>query len=96
MFNETSGSVNLVIDEEAAKLLDGDRTSYVPLNTIDRTLEADGVDKVNSPDFKPMWGSLTLDEGEQVIGMLVFELPEGSSFTELRWSASDSAVIKYQ
>ena len=96
LFNETSGSVNLVIDEEAAKLLDGDRTSYVPLNTIDRTFEANGVDKVNSPDFKPMWGSLTLDEGEQVIGMLVFELPEGSSFTELRWSASDSAVIKYQ
>ena len=43
-----------------------------------------------------MWGSLTLDEGEQVVGMLVFELPEGSEFTELRWDASDSAVIKYQ
>jgi len=96
LFNETSGSVNLVIDEEAAKLLDGDRATYLPLNTIERTLEAEGVGKVNSPEFMPMWGSLTLDEGEQVVGMLVFELPEGSSFTELRWRASDSAVIKYQ
>tara|TARA_B100000029_G_scaffold226606_1_gene224392 strand:+ start:4833 stop:5765 length:933 start_codon:yes stop_codon:yes gene_type:complete len=96
LFNETSGSVNLVIDEKAAKLLDGDRTTYLPLNTIDRTLEAEAVGKVNSPEFMPMWGSLTLDEGEQVVGMLVFELPEGSSFTELRWAASDTAVIKYQ
>ena len=76
--------------------MDQSRQNYNRFTTIDRTLEANGVDKVNSPDFKPMWGSLTLDEGEQVIGMLVFELPEGSSFTELRWSASDSAVIKYQ
>jgi hypothetical protein len=43
-----------------------------------------------------MWGTLKVNEGEQVTGMLVFEVPRGSTFREMRWKASDSAVIRYQ
>jgi hypothetical protein len=43
-----------------------------------------------------MWGSLQLNEGEQVAGMMVFEMPKNSEFAEIRWRASDSATIKYQ
>jgi len=96
LINQTSGAVNLVIDDNAAKLLDGDRTSYTPVNTIERAFTAENIPRYNIPGFVPMWGSLKLNRGEQVTGMLVFELPQGSSFDELRWRASDSAIIRFQ
>jgi hypothetical protein len=96
LINQTSGTVNMVIDEDSAILLDGDRTSYEPINTITRAYTAESAPKYNVPGFVPMWGSMKLNADEQVVGMMVFELPRGSSFSELRWTASDSASIKYQ
>ncbi len=96
LINQTSGTVNMVVDETAATLLSGDKVTYRPINTIDRAYTAEPAPKFNVPEFVPMWGSVKLNEGEQVIGMLVFELPKGSSYEELRWTASDSATIKYQ
>jgi hypothetical protein len=96
LINQTSGTVSLVIDESAAKLLDGDRKSFSPVNTITMAYTAHVGDNFNVPGFIPMWGSMTLNEGEQVTGMLVFEMPQDGSFTELRWEASDSATIRYQ
>jgi hypothetical protein len=43
-----------------------------------------------------MWGSTVLQQGEQLKGYLVFEVPAGSGFHQLRWNASDSAVVRYQ
>jgi hypothetical protein len=96
LINQTSGTVNLVIDESAATLMDGNRSSYEPVNTIDRTYSAEDSPTFNVPEFIPMWGTLKLSVGEQVTGMLVFEIPRGSTFKEMRWKASDSAVIRYQ
>ncbi|MCH8116183.1 MAG: hypothetical protein IIB25_11980 [Chloroflexi bacterium] len=96
LINQTSGTVSLVIDEEAATLLDGNRTSYKPLNTIEAAYQAENNPLYNVAGFIPMWGSLQLNQGEEVAGMLVFELPKGSSFSELRWNASDSAIIRYR
>ena len=96
LINQTSGTVNLVVDESAATLLDGDRASYEPLNTIDSAYTAESAPQYNVPGFIPLWGTVKLNGGEQVSGMMVFEMPRGSSFTELRWTASDSASIKYQ
>jgi hypothetical protein len=95
LINQTSGTVNMVIDEEAAILLDGDRKSHNPINTITSAYTAELAPQYNVPGFVPMWGTVKLNEGEQVAGMLVYEVPKGSSFKELRWAASDSATIKY-
>jgi len=96
LINQTSGTVNLVVDESAATLLDGNKTVYSPINTITRAYSAESAPRFNVAGFVPMWGSVKLNEGQQVTGMLVFELPAGSSFNELRWRASDSATIRYQ
>ncbi len=94
--NQTSGSVRMVVDEEAATLLDTNNRAYTPINTIDRAYTAEFSEKYNVPGFQPMWGSIELNEKQQVVGMLVFEVPKNSGFKELRWSASDTASIKYQ
>ena len=95
LINQVSGSVNLVLDEGAATLLDGNRTKYNPINVIERAVTADADSDYNVPSFVPLWGTLVLNTGQQVAGMLVFELPRNSSFDELRWNASDSAIIRY-
>jgi hypothetical protein len=99
LINEKSGSVNVVVDEGAAVLMDGNKKTYEPINAIsraelDKTGESDP--KYNVENFIPMWGTVQIKAGEQVIGMMVFELPRGSSFSEFRWKASDSATISYQ
>jgi hypothetical protein len=99
LINEKSGSVNVVVDEGAAVLMDGNKKTYEPINAIsraelDETEESDP--KYNVENFIPMWGTVQIKAGEQVIGMMVFELPRGSSFSEFRWKASDSATISYQ
>ena len=96
LINQTSGTVSLVIDEDAAVLLDGDRASYSPMNTLERAVLAEYNARFNVSGFVPLWGSIALNGGEQVIGMLAFEMPKESSFTEIRWNASDSATIRYQ
>ena len=96
LINQTSGTVNLVVDESSVTLLDGDRADYEPLNTIESVYTAESAPQYNVPGFIPLWGTVKLNGGEQVSGMMVFEMPRGSSFTELRWTASDSATIKYQ
>ncbi|MCZ6539558.1 MAG: DUF4352 domain-containing protein [Chloroflexi bacterium] len=96
LINQQSESVSLVIDENAATLLDGNGVNYRPLNTITASTKAENDARYNVADFTPMWGSIELNKGEEVAGMLVFELPKGSSFAELRWNASDSARIRYR
>ena len=96
LINQSSGTVNLVIDESAATLEDGNGSNYDPVNTIVRSYTAEESPTFNVPEFIPMWGTLKVNEGEQVTGMLVFEVPRGSTFRNMRWKASDSAVIRYQ
>ena len=96
LINQSSGTASILIDENAADLLDGNRKSYQPLNSITNAHTADAGTEVNAAGFIPMWGSIELNNGQEVSGMLVFELPSGSSFTELRWNASDSAIIRYR
>ncbi|MBN4064296.1 hypothetical protein JYU04_01020 [Dehalococcoides mccartyi] len=96
LINQTSGTVNIVVDEKSATLLDSNLITYRPIDTISSAYSAESVPKYNVPGFVPLWGSVKLNGSEQVAGMLVFELPRGSSYSELRWAATDSASIKYQ
>jgi len=54
LINQTSGTVSLVIDENAAILLDGNRVSYKPLNTITAAYLAENNPDYNVADFIPM------------------------------------------
>ena len=96
LINQTSGSVNMVLDEDAATLLDDERNSYNPINTIERAATVSATSEFNVPGFVPLWGTLVLNTGQQVAGMLVYEMPRNSNFDELRWNASDSAIIRYR
>jgi len=96
LINQTSGTVNLVVDEKSSTLMDGNKRTYKPINTISRAYTAEAAPRYTVPGFVPMWGTVKLNGGEQVIGMMVFELPRGSSFSELRWNASDSVTIRYE
>ncbi|MBT3996118.1 MAG: hypothetical protein HOF01_10010 [Chloroflexi bacterium] len=93
--NETSGVVNLIVDESSAVLLDSNKAAYKPINTISRAYTAEAAPRYTVPGFIPIWGTVKMNGGDQVIGMMVFEMPRGSSFSELRWTASDSVSIRY-
>ena len=95
LINQTSGTISLLIDENAAKLLDSNRTDYDPVNTLDGAYPVEMNERYLVDDFIPIWGSVRLNENEQVTGMLVYEVPKGSSFSQLRWRATDTAVIHY-
>ncbi|MDP6666297.1 MAG: hypothetical protein QF357_02735 [Dehalococcoidia bacterium] len=95
LINQTSGAVSLVIDEDAASLLDGNRVRYQPMDTISAAKISETNARFNVSGFLPMWGSIQLNKNEEVTGMLVFEVPKGSSYSEFRWNASDSAIIRY-
>lgn len=94
--NETSGTVNLIVDESSSTLMDGNRSTYIPIDTISRAYTSEPAPRYTVPGFVPIWGTVKLNSGEQVTGMLVFDMPRGSSFAELRWTASDSVTIRYQ
>jgi hypothetical protein len=96
LINETSGTVNLVVDESSSILLDSKRTAYKPIDTISRAYTTEAAPRYAVPGFVPMWGTVKLNAKEQVTGMMVYELPKDSSFSELRWSASDSVSIRYE
>jgi len=96
LINQTSGTVNLVVDESSSNLLDSKRTSYKPIDTLARAYTAEPAPRYLVPEFVPMWGTVKLNANEQVTGMMVYEMPRGSSFSELRWKASDSVSIRYE
>ncbi len=106
LVNAQSGSVKVIIDEGAAEIRTSDDQTYKPLDTVKRTYQTDTKDPRRTvTGFLPLWSpakaggtdpeALTLKENEQVEGYLVFEVPKGSKIEELRWNATDSAVIRF-
>ncbi len=96
LINNTSGAVNMVVDRDAAELRIRGSISLKPINILDAsyTVESDD-DRYYSSDFRGMWGSVKLNQGEQITGHLVFEAPVGSDFSEFRWLSGDTAVVRY-
>ncbi len=96
--NQTSGAVKMVVDREAAELRIKGSIALKPINVIDRSyiVETSPDDRYLDPDFRLMWGGFTLNQGEELRGHIVFEAPKGSEFTDFRWLAGDTAVVRYQ
>ena len=96
--NQTSGAVRMVIDREAAELRIKGSIALKPINVIDRSYIIDAVsnDRYLDPEFRLMWGGFTLNQGEELRGHIVFEAPAGSKFSDFRWLAGDTAVVRYE
>ncbi len=95
--NQTSGAVRMVVDREAAELRIKGSIALKPVNVLDRSKPITAKnDRYLDPDFRLMWGGFTLNQGEELRGHLVFEAPVGSEFSDFRWLAGDTAVVRYQ
>ncbi len=96
--NQTSGAVRMVVDREAAELRIKGSIALKPINVIERSyiVETSPDDRYLDPNFRLMWGGFTLNQGEELRGHIVFEAPAGSEFSDFRWLAGDTAVVRYQ
>ncbi len=96
LINQTSGAVNMVIDRDAAELRIRGSIGLKPIDIISDSYTVNADEDGNYlSQFMGMWGSVTLDQGEQITGHMVFEAPKGSDFSEFRWLAGDTAVVRY-
>ena len=94
--NQTSGAVRMVVDREAAELRIKDSIALKPVNVLARSYIVEAVnDRYHDPEFRLMWGGFTLNQGEELRGHVVFEAPIGSEFSDFRWLAGDTAVVRY-
>ncbi len=96
--NQTSGAVRMVVDEEAAELRIKGSIALKPINVIKRSyiVETTTNDRYLDPEFRSIWGGFTLNQGEKILGHVVFEAPLGSEFSDFRWLAGDTAVVRYE
>lgn len=96
--NPTSGIVSLNINSSAAEITTRDGLTVAPVNISERVRwPADGAEvnqRMNTLSL-PLWGSLSLEDGQQVTGFMAFEVPAGSSIRSLRWSATDVVTLRY-
>lgn len=96
LINRLTNQVLVAIDEDAAELV---TTGGVTLKPVNATERAAPIEKTDSryflPGFIPLGRTVTIDNGEQLQGMMVFEVPAGSDFREFRWRASDTLTARY-
>ena len=95
LINYGSGTVKIVIDENASTLYDEKSVQYKPINPIERTYASEKSDKYMVNGFIPLWGPVQLDPQEQVTGMLIFEIPEYTIAEQLKWDAGDLIMFTY-
>ena len=85
------------IDEAAAELTLEDSVRVRPIDVLVRAFPTeDEFPREMVPDFVPLWGSVILNANQQLEGYLVFETPAGLGARELRWQASDTALIRFE
>lgn len=96
LINQQSNEVVVVIDDKAASMLSTAGDTYRPIDTVLRSLPVKSIDpRFTYTGFVPLWTTVNLKSGEQVTGMLVFEVPPGARFKEFRWDASDSMIVRF-
>ncbi len=95
LINYGSGTVKIVIDDNASTLYDDKSIQYKPINPIERTYASERSDTYLVDGFIPLWGPIQLDPQEQVTGMLIFEIPESSIAEQLKWDAGDLIMFTY-
>lgn len=96
LINQQSHDVVVVIDEQAASALTELNETVKPIDTVVRSIAVAAVDpRFVYAGFVPLWDTINLKSGEQVTGMMVFEVPPGTRFKEFRWDATDSMIVRF-
>ena len=96
IINQKAGRAVVVIDEDAATLMTQDNRTFRPINIVTASKPISAIDNsLRQNPFVGLWRTVNINSGENLNGWLVFEVPPGSSFTEFRWSASDSITIRF-
>ena len=96
LINQQSNDVVVVIDQNAASMLTEAGETVRPIDTVLRSQGVDRIDpRYSYAGFVPLWTTVSLGAGQQVSGMLVFEVAPGSRFKEFRWDATDSMIVRY-
>ena len=97
--NDESATAHVLIDEEAVVLESTDYVRYSPIDPTVRILPlAEGEEmeaEYTRTDFIPMWGSVDIRAGEQLVGVMIFEVKAGSEFTTFRWLATNHMTVRY-
>ncbi len=96
LINQQASQAVVVIDEEAAQLVTAEGQTLKPLNTVARSksIEAIGASYLD-PRFLPLWNTVSIGSGEQIVGQMVFEVPSGSKFKDFRWQATDNMSARF-
>ena len=95
LINFRSGQVSLVIDEDAARLVDSDGVEYVPIDPLARTQET-GEETLWSPLGLPrLWGQVELEQRMEVRGFLYFEVPKTADVNYMIWDETDSIRVDF-
>jgi len=99
LHNDSSATAHVLIDEEAARLESADYVRYSPIDPLVRILAlAEGEEmeaEYTRTDFIPVWGSVDIGTDEALIGMMIFEVRAGSTFTTFRWLATNHMTRHY-
>jgi hypothetical protein len=96
LINQQSHDVVVVVDEKAASMLTGADQTVRPIDTVKASVAVEKLDtRLVYTGFVPLWTTVNLAAGEQVSGMLVFEVPPGTTFKEFRWDATDSMIVRF-
>jgi hypothetical protein len=96
LINQQSHEVVVVVDEKAASMLTSADENLRPIDTVKRSIAVESLDpRLVYTGFVPLWTTVNISAGEQVTGMLVFEVPPGTKFKEFRWDATDSMIVRF-
>ncbi|MBM3959574.1 MAG: hypothetical protein FJ314_07370 [SAR202 cluster bacterium] len=96
LINQQSAEVVVVVDGKAAEVTTVNGLTVFPINTVERSANVQSLDaRFVYQGFIPLWDTVTLPSGQQVTGMMVFELPTGDRVKEFRWVATDSMIVRY-
>ena len=90
---QESAETHMIVDEDAATLLGLDGVNYSPIDVGSAAVETEINQRYVVEGFQHIWGSVTLPQGFQIQGYLLFETPPGAEFSQLRWRELDVVTL---
>lgn len=90
IWNNRSGRLSLLVNEEAALLQGADGQEVEALDPYGRRVELDAPPAALSPHLPFLWGPSDLPQDFNISGWMVFEVPVEMEITRLEWEQVDS------
>lgn len=100
--NHTAVNAIVNVDRSGVELRDFANNSYFPLlieesqvDTVDNASKSKVLNIVFSENQGFLEGSFELPKGHGLYCWVIFEVPEGTQFRELKWRAGDSITVRF-